>query len=281
MKGLKQEINYFTCLVIRMRINKVKLFVNDTEKSNEVLIILKEALIKRNIEIVEEDFDLGIAIGGDGTFLRMITDTNFNTNVYYVGINSGTLGFAQDIGIEEIDDFIDCLKKDNFNYEEISIQEVEIVTKEETFNLKSLNEILIRDDSLKTVKFDIYINGELLEKFKGDGILVSTSFGSTAYNLNLGGSIVYNTFDTLQITPIAPQNNKVTRSLTNSVIIPSNNKVTIIPNKDNSLLLMVDGNNYIFDNILEVNTVIKDIRIKLIRKDNYNFIRKINDKFLT
>ncbi len=263
-----------------MRINKVKLFVNDTEKTNEVVNILKESLSKRNIEIVEDNFDLGIAVGGDGTFLRMTTDTDFDSNVYYVGINSGTLGFAQDISIDEIDEFIDCLNNENFKYEEISIQEIEVVTKEERFNLKSINEILIRDDSLKTINLDIYVGDELLEEFKGDGILVSTSFGSTAYNLNLGGSIVYNTFDTLQITPIAPQNNKVTRSLTNSVILPANNKVTIKPYKDDSILIMVDGTNYIFDNVLEINTVIKDKKIKLIRKDNYSFIRKINDKFL-
>ena len=262
-----------------MGISKVKIFFNDTEKTKEVINVLKEALLKRNIEIVDEDFDLGIAVGGDGTFLKMINETNFNTNIYYVGINSGTLGFAQDISIDEIDKFIDSLNK-NIKYEEISIQEIEVVTKKEKFHLKSINEILVRDDSLKTINLDIYINGELLEKFKGDGILVSTSFGSTAYNLNLGGSIVYNTFDTLQITPIAPQNNKVTRSLTNSIIIPSNNKVTIIPNKDNSLLIMVDGNNYIFDEIIKISTVINNIKIKLIRKENYSLIRKINDKFL-
>ena len=264
-----------------MRIKRVKLFVNDTEKTNEVVNILKESLEKRNIEIVEDNFDLGIAVGGDGTFLRMTTEEDFNSDIYYVGINSGTLGFAQDISISEIDEFIDCLNNDNFKYEEISIQEINVVMKDETASFKSLNEILIRDDSLKTINLDVYIENELLEKFKGDGILVSTSFGSTAYNLNLGGSIVYNTFDTLQITPIAPQNNKVTRCLTNSVIIPSNNRITIKTNKDNSILIMVDGTNYIFDNVLEINTVIKDKKIKLIRKDNYNFIRKVNDKFLT
>lgn len=263
-----------------MKINKVKIFANDTEKTSRVVDYLKESLSKRNIKIVEDNYDLGIAVGGDGTFLRMATATNFNTNIYYVGINSGTLGFAQDISIEEIDNFVECLYNNKFKYEEISIQEIEVVTKDKSFNLKSLNEILIRDDYLKTINLDIYINCELLEKYKGDGILISTSFGSTAYNLNLGGSIVFNTLDTLQITPIAPQNNKVTRCLTNSIIVPANNIITIKPKKDKSLLLMIDGNNYIFNNIIEINTNINGRKIKLIRQDDYNFIRKINDKFL-
>ena len=76
-------------------INKVKIFVNKNEDS----LILKgkiiELLKKYCFEVVEEDYDLGIAIGGDGSFLRMLKQTNFNNKVYYVGINSGTLGFLQ------------------------------------------------------------------------------------------------------------------------------------------------------------------------------------------
>lgn len=263
-----------------MRISRVKLFVKENEKSQQVAELLKEKLKNQNIEIVDENYELGIAVGGDGTFIRMITETDFNSDIFYVGINAGTLGFAQDVSIDEIDRFIECLSTERFKYEEISIQEVEVVTKDETYRLKSLNEILIRDDNLKTINLDVYINDELLEEFKGDGILVSTSFGSTAYNLNLGGSIVYNTFDTLQITPIAPQNNKVTRSLTNSIVIPSNFKVSIKPYRDDSILVMVDGNNYIYNNVVEITTSIRDKKIRLIRKDNYNFIKKINDKFI-
>ena len=89
------------------RIKRVKLFINTTEKSQEVAHQVREALKRNELEEVEEEFDLGIAIGGDGTFLRMINQSNVRSDSYFVGINSGTLGFAQEVHVEEIDSFID------------------------------------------------------------------------------------------------------------------------------------------------------------------------------
>ena len=263
------------------KISKVKLFVNDNDISNEVSKTVEKALLNHNIEIVDDNFDLGIAIGGDGSFLRMIRECNFNTDILYVGVNAGTLGFAQDVSISEIDDFINKLSTNEFNYEDIGFQRIEITTKDEVFRINSLNEIVIRDRELNTIHFDIYVNDVLLENYVGDGILVSTSFGSTAYNLSFGGSIVYNTFDTLQITPIAPLNNKSYRCLSNSVIIPSNDRITIVPKGNiNNILMTIDGKNISYNEVLKMETVINNSSIKIIRKNDYNFITKINDKFL-
>ena len=83
-----------------------------------------------------------------------------------------------------------------------------------------INEIVVRDKNLKVVKLDINIDNDLLENFMGDGVLISTSSGSTAHNLSYGGSIVYPTFSSLQITPMGPINSKAYKSLVNSVIVP-------------------------------------------------------------
>lgn len=262
-------------------IKKVKLFVNDNIKSRNVEKIVIEELLKHNFLIVEDNYDLGIAIGGDGSFLRMIKESQFNSDIYYVGVNAGTLGFAQDVSIEEIDEFIESLSKDVINYESIGVQDVIVKCEDREYSFKSLNEIVIRNDELNTIKYDVYVDDVLLENYVGDGMLVSTSFGSTAYNLSFGGSIVFNTFDTLQITPIAPLNNKNYRCLTNSVIVPSNKTIKIVPRReDYNLVITVDGKNMFYNGVLEVETVINNTRIKLIRKSDYNFITKINDKFL-
>ena len=121
------------------KINKVKLFVNNNIKSRKAAKIITEVLKKKKFEIVEEDFDLGIAVGGDGSFLRMVKNSNFNSNPYYVGVNAGTLGFAQDVSLDEINKFIDNLRKDKFTYEQIGVQEVEITTNDVTSNFYSLN----------------------------------------------------------------------------------------------------------------------------------------------
>ncbi len=263
------------------KVENIKLFVNNTEKSLKLAQIVDEKLKSNGFNIVSENYDLALAIGGDGTFLRMVKENSFNSNILYVGINSGTLGFAQEFEINEIDLFIEKLKKSEYIYEEIGIQEITIETQKELETFYSLNEVVVRDEELKTVELNAYIDNGLLEEYVGDGLLISTSFGSTAYNLSFGGSIVYNTFHTLQITPVAPLNNKSYRSLINSVIIPANKEIKLIPKKKNTnLLLTIDGSNYSYSNVLSVSTTINDKVIKIIRKNDYNFIKKVNEKFL-
>lgn len=260
---------------------KVKLFVNNNEKSLEVAKTIKEKLEKKNFKIVEEDYEIAIAIGGDGSFLRMIKETAFNEDCIYVGINAGTLGFAQEINLDEIGEFIKSLEQEDYKIEEIGIAEIEIKTPDSSSKQLSLNEIVIRDLELNTANLKITVEQNLLENYVGDGILISTSFGSTAYNLSFGGSIVYNTFHTLQITPIAPLNNKSYRNLMNSVIIPSNNEVTVSPeNRTKDLLITIDGDNNEYKNVEEVSVKAEGRTIKVFRKKDYNFINKINNKFL-
>ncbi len=264
-----------------MKINKVRLFVNNNIKSKNAEKIVKEYLIKEGFKITtEDDFDLGIAVGGDGSFLRMIKQSNFKNDALYVGINTGTLGFAQDLNMNNLDKFIKDLKQEDFNYEKIGIGYIEIETKTKTEAINCLNEIVIRDEGLNTLHCNVYIDNNLLENYVGDGLLVSTSFGSTAYNLSFGGSIVYNTFDTLQLTPIAPLNNKSYGTLTNSLIIPSD-KTLLLKTKTNQrdILITVDGNNIFYNDVIGIKIKIED-KIKIIRQKDYNFIRKINDKFL-
>ena len=259
----------------------VKLFVNDNEESRNVSKIVREKLEIANFQMVEDNYDLAIAIGGDGSFLRMIKNTNFNENCLYIGINAGTLGFAQEVNIEEIDQFILDLKDKNYKVENIGIQEIEIKTPDTVSKQLSLNEMVIRDLDLNTVNLKVLVEGMLLEDFVGDGLLLATSFGSTAYNLSFGGSIVYNTFHTLQLTPIAPLNNKSYRNLLNSVIRPDNEEITIKPfNRTKDLLITIDGDNNFYKNVEYVTSTISDRKIQILRMKEYNFIKKINDKFL-
>lgn len=259
----------------------VKLFVNDNEESRNVSKIVREKLEIANFQIVEDNYDLAIAIGGDGSFLRMIKSSNFNENCLYIGINAGTLGFAQEVNVEEIDKFILDLENNNYKIENIGIQEIEIKTPDTISKQLSLNEMIVRDMELNTANLKVLVEGVLLEDFVGDGLLLATSFGSTAYNLSFGGSIVYNTFHTLQLTPIAPLNNKSYRNLLNSVILPDNKEIVIKPcNRTKNLLITVDGDNNFYKNVDYVSSKVSGREIQILRMKDYNFIKKINDKFL-
>ncbi len=263
---------------MKRKINKVKIFSNDNSKSIALAKKLKRTLSKNNILIDEENPDLAIAIGGDGTFLKMINKTKFNKDIIYVGINTGTLGFAQEY--ENVDNLINDLNNNLFKLHNLQIQKNIIETKDRKTNLYSLNEIAIRDIDLNTMKSKVYIDKALLENFTGDGILISTAFGSTAYNLSFGGSIIYHELDVIELTPIAPLNNKHYKTLFNSVILPDNKEITIKPIKYKNILVTLDGHNHIFNDVVSIKTKVLKDKIKVIRLKNYNFAKKINDKFL-
>ena len=263
-------------------IKNIKLFINKNDKSIETAKLIKERLTYNGFIVDDKKYDLGIAVGGDGSFLRMVKQNNFNSDIYYIGINSGTLGFMQEVKVEEIDKFIDELKNNKYKVEEIGIQETVVKAKDSLSRFYSLNEIVIRDKNLKVVKLNINIDNDLLERYLGDGILIASSSGSTAHNLSYGGSIVYNTFTSLQITPMGPINSKVYRSLINSVIIPDKKEITLIPEENHrNLIVTVDGENNFYDNVDNITTKIDDKKIKCLRLSHYNFPEKINEKLLT
>lgn len=264
-------------------INKIKLFPNDNDKSREIARELKRRLEIANFKIVDSKYDLAIAIGGDGSFLRMVKNNVFDSEIFYVGVNAGTLGFLQEISIEDIDSFIERLNNNDFTIGTIGVQETKITTANgDMSRFFSLNEIVIRNRSLKTTKMCVEIDNEILEHYIGDGILISTSVGSTAYNLSFGGSIVYDDLHTLQITPIAPLNTKSYRDILNSVIVPEHRSITIKPlDETNDLIVTIDGEHNYYDDVKQIDTCVRDKKIKCIRMTSFSYARKINEKFLT
>lgn len=263
-------------------VNRVKISANDNVRSNNIKRELESKLISNNYELVSENYDLCIAIGGDGAFIRMLKSENFNENVYYIGINTGTLGFAQEVDAGKLDDFIDKLNNNKYRVEEIGIEEININHDKGINNFYALNEITIRDSELNTTKLGINIDGHFLETFVGDGILISTSFGSTAYNLSFGGSIIYNKLHTLQITPIAPFNAKTFKNLLNSIVIPQDSVISVLPLEEKrNLIVTIDGENKFYQGVTLIETFVKSKRIKCFREEDYNFIDKVKEKFLS
>ncbi len=264
------------------KINKIRIVTSNNEKSKRIKDTLEDLLIKYNFQITDETCDLAIAIGGDGTFINMIHKLNFDDNIYYVGINTGTLGFLQDISPENIREFVTLINENNFDIEKISLQQTEITTKDKIYNCYSLNEIVIRDDKFKTAYLTVKVNEKLFEEFAGDGLLISTSLGSTAYNASLDGAMIGFDIHSMQITPIAPLVNRVYKSLKQSLVLPENYTITIEPSykRDNDLLVIVDGNGEFYRNVTYVKTKISKKRISCLRMNNFDYIDKIREKFL-
>ena len=263
-------------------IKNFKLFVNNNDEAIRLGKIVRDSFVRNGFTESDESIDLGIAIGGDGAFLRMVRGTNFDDVPYYVGVNGGTLGFLQEANKHEINRLINAIKEDDYKLDDMYIEETTINHDDSEDKIYSLNEIIIRNENLGTAKFDVFVDNDLLEEFTGDGLMIATTVGSTGHNLSYGGSIVYSDLPTLQINHIAPINSRAFTNLTSSIIIPSNKDIMILPmGYTNDLLLTVDGCHTNYKNVNCVNTYIKDKKIKCLRFKDSNFSRKVNEKLLS
>lgn len=262
------------------KINKIKIFSNELEYSKKIEVLLIELFKKYNFELVEDSYDLAVAIGGDGSFLRMIKNNNFNSEVYYIGINTGTLGFLQEVKPDNLEKFVSDLNENRFKEDKIGVLETKVTTSDSISRYYALNELVIRELELNVFNAEIFVDKVKLENFVGDGLLISTSIGSTAYNTSLFGSIVYNTLHTLQITPIAPINTKAYRSFLNSIILPEKLHIEIIPEKP-TILCVFDGDNKKYKNVKKIECFVKNKKLKFLRMKEYNFINIVNEKILS
>ena len=245
---------------------------------------LTERLTKEGYTVFDKynsEAELNICVGGDGAFLRAVHRNRF-PDIPFIGINTGHLGFFQEILPENIDEFVDNYITGDYFVEEMSLVDAEIHTTSKTFYLTGVNEIVIKGIKSKVIHLEINIDGNHLERFSGDGIMVSTPSGSTAYNFSSGGSIIYPSLNTLQITPLSPISSKVYRSLPNSAVIPGDLVISIKPEYryTNSTLLVNDGMEFKYDNI---NTIDLQISDKKIYKLNFNkdmYWNNLRSKFL-
>ena len=144
------------------------------------------------------DFQLVIVIGGDGTLIEVARHIN-KTEIPLLGINMGTLGYLTEV--ETCDVYEAVLRIVNGEYEIEKRMMIEGMINEE--KEVALNDIVVsRREGLRVIHFDIFVNGEFLNSYQADGIILSTPTGSTAYNLSAGGPIVEPTAALLLLTPI-------------------------------------------------------------------------------
>ncbi|MEM2174932.1 MAG: NAD(+)/NADH kinase [Candidatus Micrarchaeia archaeon] len=154
----------------------------------------------RNLEENLKEIDFIIALGGDGTILRTAKILK-GREIPTIGINLGSLGFLTTFSKEERIKAIEDFFKKEVTLEKRMLIEVNF-KKEEIF---VLNDVAINmGSSLRMIEVKLYVNNEFVNKFNGDGIIVATPTGSTAYSLACGGPIVHPSSEVFVITPIAP-----------------------------------------------------------------------------
>ena len=264
---------------------RIFIYANGGETSKKTEKKLKQKLDKSGFIVLSsycEDADLLVCIGGDGTFLEAIHKFDFPT-MPIIGINTGHLGFFQEIMPNMLDDFIFNYSQGKYEVQHLSTVKMIIRTGGEEHQHVGLNEVIIKGNSTYSIHLNISIGGSFIERYSGDGLLIATPAGSTAYNYSLGGSIVDPRLKILQVTPIAPMNTTAYRSFTSSILLPSDLSLGIVPDlRDNEgvIRIVYDGFSVEYDNIEEIEVTFSDINVNLMRFNNYDFWTKVKSKFL-
>lgn len=274
-----------------MKTRTISIRTNGTKVSEEAKHIVIEKFHENGFNVKENTIDgceLLVCIGGDGALLSAVHTYNF-PEIPIVGVNTGHLGFFQELSPEdpdELDQFIKEYKDGRFRLQPLHTVQAVVTLQDGTKQIhRSLNEIVIRGLHSHSVHLDISIGNSPIEKFSGDGILVATSAGSTAYNYSLGGSIIDPRIKLLQVTPIAPMNTRAYRSFTSSLVLPAELSLGVLPedsesHKNNRLVLLNDGVQNIYMNVKEIKVEFSESVINLVRFEAYDFWTKVKAKFL-
>lgn len=262
----------------------VNIISNSNYESRRVTKRLMEKL--KNLNFVpsldfNQDAVLTIVVGGDGAFIKAVNKTAFSS-IPVVGINTGHLGFYQEIIPDQLDDFLEAYVEGNYMIEELSLIGAEVFTKNRSFYLTALNEIVVKAQHSKVIHLNLFLNRNHVEKFSGDGMLVATPSGSTGYNFSAGGSLIYPTMEVLEITPLNPLTSSAYRSLSNSIVIPGDIIATIVPERryTNSSLLVVDGVEYTYRQLRKINIRMSKRKIQRITLNKDNYWTNLKSKFL-
>lgn len=261
---------------------KIALLASRNPKSEAVSKELWTKLKDANFILTPKNPDIVISIGGDGMLLSAFHKyEKLIDRVRFVGIHTGHLGFYTDYRDFEVDKLIENLKLDTGARVSYPILNVKVKLLDgRVVEARALNEATIKRLS-KTMVADVIINNVPFERFRGDGISVSTPTGSTAYNKSLGGAVLHPTIEALQIAEVASLNNRVYRTLGSSIVVPKKDKIVIEPKHSDRYSIAVDNKTYVYDNIEKIEYQIDQHKIHFLATPSHtSFWNRVKDAFI-
>lgn len=220
--------------------------------------------------------DFALSIGGDGTFIKTANYVR-DSNVPIFGINLGRLGFLANVNREQITQAFQFIQDKKYTFQERSL--LSVATERNIFDGDNFafNEVTLqRKNTASMVSIYAELNGEYLNTYWADGLIVSTPSGSTAYNLSCGGPIVVPTCNVHIITPIAAHNLNV-----RPMIIPDNLPLKLkINGRSSNYLVGLDGKAKELKNGEELIVQKAPFTIRIVEFQNYTFLETIRNKML-
>jgi NAD+ kinase len=218
--------------------------------------------------------DMLFSLGGDGTMLDAVCFAG-NTSIPLIGINLGRLGFLAAIPEEEVEDAILSLVRGSYTLEKRSLLHLDSSIPLFNGSPFALNEFTIhRQDTSSMIKIHTYLNGEFLNTYWADGLIVATPTGSTGYSLSCGGPVVFPQTSSFIITPVAPHNLN-----TRPIVVPDDNVISFeIEGRTEQFLCTLDARTEIIRNNVQLAVKRESFMVSLVRPDEHNFLNTIRQK---
>ncbi len=236
----------------------------------------KECVLATPERILPEGTDCILVLGGDGTLIRAARDMHAY-DVPILGINIGTLGYLTEVELQNVEEALDRLFEGDTQVERrmMLVGTINDEREELAFN----DVVITRLGVLRVIHFKLYVNGELLNTYHADGIIVSTPTGSTAYNLSAGGPIVEPTASIIVVTPICSH-----ALNTSSIVLSANDEIMIEIMPDREGHEQIVGLSFDGEHNLELNTgdrvVIQKSKseTKLLKLSDISFLERMRWK---
>lgn len=274
--------------VVELEQKDVQLFFDELDKENIVPVIYepyyreisRHFSLPDNIETFSsykdftKDIDFVISLGGDGTLLDTVTLVR-DSNIPVAGINFGRLGFLASIGRDELVAAIRALAMRSFLVDKRTL--IHVDSNIELFGETpyALNEFAIhKRDVSPMIKIHTYLNGELLNTYWADGLIVATPTGSTGYSLSCAGPIVFPESGSLVITPIAPHNLNV-----RSIVVPDNTIISFeMESRSEEVIIALDSRREIVSKNTQLAIRKESFTLNLVRLNENNFLQTLRNK---
>lgn len=225
-------------------------------------------------EELDEQIDCLISLGGDGTLLDAVALVR-NKNIPILGINFGRLGFLASISKDELASAVDSLVNHTFHLDKRTL--IHLESNEDLFGDTpfALNEFAIhKRDISPMVKIHTYLNGEFLNTYWADGLIVSTPTGSTGYNMSCNGPIMFPESSSFVITPVAPHNLNV-----RSIIVPDTNVISFeVEGRGDQIICALDARREIVNKTIQLAVRREKFGVNLIRLNENSFLSTLRTK---
>lgn len=223
---------------------------------------------------LDESIEFLISLGGDGTLLDTVSLVR-DKNIPILGINFGRLGFLASIGKEDLTTAVTSLVNRTFVVDKRSM--IHLDANKPLFGdvPYGLNEFSIhKTDASPMIKIHTYLNGEFLNTYWADGLIVATPTGSTGYSLSCSGPVVFPESASFVITPVAPHNLNV-----RPIVVPDNNIISFeVEGRTENFLCALDSRKEIVDKQVQLAVRIEAFTLSLIRLNENNFLQTLRNK---